>query len=399
MKSRFWAAGGAVMVLSTALVIGPMAFAASYTVQAGDTLGGIATQYGVSVASLESANGITNPTDLQIGEVLSIPSGGGSAAASSGSTYTVQAGDTLGGIAAQYGVSVASLQSANGITDPTALQIGQVLTIPSGGGVQASAAAPASGTYTVQAGDTLGGIASQYGVSVTALESVNGITNPAALQIGQVLTIPGLGQTASAPQLASRGGVDRQRYTVQAGNTLSGIAAQYGVSLASLESANGITNPAALQVGTALWIPGGTAATAPAQAKPVVAAAPVASGSLGERLVATAKRFLGVPYVYGGESPSGFDCSGLVQYVARLNGISVPRTSYSQFEVGTPVAENALQPGDLVFFNTDGGVSHVGIYVGGGSFISAMTWGQPVQYASLYNSYWSARYIGARAVG
>ena len=342
MKSRFWAAGGAVMVLSTALVIAPMAFAASYTVQAGDTLGGIATQYGVSVASLESANGITNPTDLQIG---------------------------------------------------------QVLTIPSGGGVQASATVASSGTYTVQAGDTLGGIAAQYGVSVASLESANGITDPTDLQIGQVLTIPGSGTAAPAAQLATRGGVDRQRYTVQLGNTLSGIAAQYGVSVASLESANGITDPATLQVGTALWIPSGTAASAPAQATPVVAAAPVASGTLGERLVATAKRFLGVPYVYGGESPSGFDCSGLVQYVARLNGIGLPRTSYSQFQVGTPVAESALQPGDLVFFDTGGGVSHVGIYVGGGSFISAMTWGQPVQYASLYNSYWAARYVGARAIG
>src|SRR5205085_409751 len=85
-------------------------------------------------------------------------------------------------------------------------------------------------------------------------------------------------------------------------------------------------------------------------------------------VVGVAMRYLGVPYVWGGSTPRGFDCSGLVMYVFAQVGVSLPHSSYAQYGMGTPVSMGELQPGDLVFF---AGASHVGIYIGGGQFIHA----------------------------
>ena len=122
------------------------------------------------------------------------------------------------------------------------------------------------------------------------------------------------------------------------------------------------------------------------------------NGVSAEAIIATAKQYIGVPYVWGGSTPSGFDCSGYIQYVFGKHGISLPRTSAQQYTVGVWVSKSNLRPGDLVFYNTSGsGVSHLGIYIGNGKFIHAST-SRGVMISEMSNSYWSARYYGARRI-
>lgn len=115
-------------------------------------------------------------------------------------------------------------------------------------------------------------------------------------------------------------------------------------------------------------------------------------------IVSTAKRYLGVKYVWGGTTPSGFDCSGFTQYVFAQHGISLPRVSRDQFNVGTSVSFSNLQPGDLVFFSLDQDkvIDHEGIYVGNGQFINAST-SKGVTIYSL-GQYWKSHYVGAKRV-
>ncbi len=127
-----------------------------------------------------------------------------------------------------------------------------------------------------------------------------------------------------------------------------------------------------------------------------IISAPATSGSgRGQAIVNSAKKYLGVPYVWGGTSPRGFDCSGLVQYVCRQNGISVPRVAASQRGAGRYVSRANLQPGDLVFFGNGGRVTHVGIYIGNGNMIHAPQTGDVVKVSSINSSYRVRRYAGA----
>jgi cell wall-associated NlpC family hydrolase len=120
------------------------------------------------------------------------------------------------------------------------------------------------------------------------------------------------------------------------------------------------------------------------------------TSSIAMSLTRSAMRFIGTPYVFGGTSPSGFDCSGYVQHVFAMLGISLPRTADAQYYAGKPTI-GGMQMGDLVFFQTyEPGPSHVGIYLGGGKFISSS--GHGVMVSSLSDSYWAARYIGAKRV-
>jgi cell wall-associated NlpC family hydrolase len=116
-------------------------------------------------------------------------------------------------------------------------------------------------------------------------------------------------------------------------------------------------------------------------------------------IVATAKRFLGIPYSWGGSSPyEGFDCSGLTIAVYKLNGLNLPRSSREQYKTGTPVKKSRLLKGDLVFFATSKGrkVTHVGIYVGNNKFIHAPGRNKHIRTDSLSETYFMKRYKGAR---
>jgi cell wall-associated NlpC family hydrolase len=109
--------------------------------------------------------------------------------------------------------------------------------------------------------------------------------------------------------------------------------------------------------------------------------------------VPIALRYLGVPYRWGGASPSGFDCSGFTMFVYAQIGISLPHSVSWQYSLGSPVGRSQLAPGDLVFFN---GLGHVGISIGGGSFVHAPHTGDVVKISSISDPWYASRWVGAR---
>jgi len=125
-------------------------------------------------------------------------------------------------------------------------------------------------------------------------------------------------------------------------------------------------------------------------------APPPPDGSKAAQVVAIAMEYLGVPYQWGGASPStGFDCSGLTSYVYAQIGVLLPHHAASQYQLGLPVSRDQLQPGDLVFFT---GLSHMGMYIGGGSFIHAPRTGDVVKISSLSDPYYVSGWVGAKRV-
>ncbi len=172
------------------------------------------------------------------------PSSRGTRPAPSGQ-YVVQQGDTLDAIATRVGIDASRLAAWNNLSDPDQVVVGQVLRLTA-----PPVPAPTrsmSATYVVQAGDTLASIADRLGVSTSSLAAANNLANPDSIIIGQVLSIPG-GSSRSATA---------KQYTVQPGDSLSGIADSFGVDLNRLISVNQITDPALIQPGMVLTIPSG----------------------------------------------------------------------------------------------------------------------------------------------
>lgn len=221
----------AITVLTMLTLFMPIAAAAPaldggvHVVQAGETLSGIAARYGVSVQALLTANNLTNPSLIYSGQRLVIPGASAQPAAGNGAVHVVQAGETLSGIAARYGVSTAALAQANNITNPSVIRSGQRLAIPGRGSpsvASASSAAPAGTVYVVKAGDSLGAIAGRYGITVSAIAAANGISNPSQIRVGQRLVIP-----AGSAQVVQGGGglsvtvsISQQRCRVYRGGQL-----------------------------------------------------------------------------------------------------------------------------------------------------------------------------------
>ena len=233
------------LVAASLVVTSPVAADVRVTVRAGDSLSLLSLEYGVSVSAIMAANGITNPDLLYMGQELVIP-GVGPSAATTSVVVTVEWGDSLSAIATDYGVSVSALMEANGIVNANAIFEGQELVVP---GVSGPLLPAGPAVVTVTSGDTLSEIAERYGVGLSALMSANSLTNADTIYIGQQLTIPGTGPppTTTLPPL---------RVTVVAGDNLSGIAATYGVTISAIVEANDLANPNLLTVGQELLIPG-----------------------------------------------------------------------------------------------------------------------------------------------
>lgn len=163
-----------------------MAASADYTVQPGDTLGAIASNFGVTVSDLAAANAIGNPDLIRPGQVLVV------ARTAGGGTHVVAPGETIAGIADQHGLDAATLASINGITNPSVIYVGTALRLSGPETPTVTAAAPSSAAvHVVASGDSLAALAASYGTSVSALVDANGIASPNLIRVGQQLTVPG----------------------------------------------------------------------------------------------------------------------------------------------------------------------------------------------------------------
>lgn len=209
---------------------------------------------------------------------------------------------------------------------------------------QSTASTTAAGTYTVQAGDTLGSIASSHGVSLDALFAANGLGYASVIYPGQSISLGG----SAAPQQYSAQSVPALAAPAQAAPAQAVLAS----TPATPGNSTGLSTQSAASI------------------------APRAASLPG--IVGTAMQGVGSGYVYGGTAYGAWDCSGFVQWAYAQQGINLPRTTWAQFAAMTPTSNP--QPGDLVSQN---GGSHVGIYLGGGQMVSALNPSQGTQVHSV----------------
>lgn len=251
-----------------------------YTVQSGDTLSGIALKFSTTSSKLAQLNSLSNPNLIYVGQRLLVNQGSDSNSSSSdqsssattnteasAASYTVKSGDTLSGIASQYNTTVNQIVSLNQLSNPNLIYVGQVLKLKNSQTTNSSSSSSSTaGTYTVKAGDTLSAIASRYSTSSSTLASLNSLSNPNLIYVGQVLKVSSNASISSSTNSSANSTVTTAAsYTVKAGDTLSAIAAKYGTTYQALASTNSISNPNDIYVGQVIKV-SATATAASSQA-------------------------------------------------------------------------------------------------------------------------------------
>lgn len=386
--------------------------ASTYQVKSGDSLWKVAQTHSLSVAKLKELNHLQSdlifpnqvlrvegtPQTVPVSNPIVQTPPTQPAQPVSGSTYRVVSGDSLSKIATQFKTTVSALQSANGLSG-TLIFVNQTLTIPGGTNAPVSSVTPVvtpppvstnagQSNYTVVSGDSLSRIGLQFKVSVQQLKDWNGLSSD-RIFVGQKLLINTSASPAPTTPVTPPSAPTTSEYTVVSGDSLSKIAVQFKTTIANLKALNNLSSDF-LSVGQKLKVQGTAIVTTPV-ANPTAPKPPVVTGTQAQKIVQIAQSFIGVPYVWGGSTPAGFDCSGFIHYVYKQAGISVPRTNSKGMDARSYYLDQP-QVGDLVFFaNTyTSGISHLGIYIGNNQFIHAGSKG--ITVTSLNDSYWKKHF-------
>ncbi len=403
----------AATVTVTVLLLLPLAPAAlaspqagsTHVVQPGETLWAIASAAGVDANALAALNNLTDSDTLIVGQSLTLPASAVAIATPAApvtatarpagpktsvlTAYTVQPGETVGVVARDFGITTDALVAANGLSDADHIGAGAVLKVPQ----------PAR-EHVVQDGESLRDVAAQEKVDLGSLVDFNGLADPDLVRPGQVVLVPVPGQVVAASvSLPGAPSTPVAAATAAASSTPTPTATTATTATtASPKPATTARTATPSPAATPAAAPARTAATATASpkpaAKPTPAAAPAVSG---DGLAAIAARFVGAPYVWGGTGLAGFDCSGFIFYVARQAGKPTPRGLMGEFNSGGHPSRDDLRAGDIVFFQNTyaAGLSHAGIYLGGGTFISAADEATGVVVSDLTSGYWASHWFGA----
>ncbi|GAM14772.1 C40 family peptidase [Mesobacillus selenatarsenatis] len=327
----------------------------------------------------------------------------------SADSYTVKKGDTLSRIAHTYKTTVIDLKKTNKLSSDL-IYVNQTLTVPGTTIVTKPVVAPAkpaantdaTSVYVVISGDTLGKIASQHKITLSDLMKWNNLSGH-LIYPGQKLKVSnGSSETTPAPITSQPAPVSnapktpaqpaataQSEYIIKSGDTLSGIGKQFGMSVHELKKLNNLQSDM-IYVGQKLLVSKKADSTPSA---PVQAPAKQPVPTVDSEVLAIAQDLIGVPYIWGGSTPEGFDCSGFIYYAFNKAGMKMGRYS-SEGYYSRSYYVNDPQPGDLVFFENTykPGISHMGIYLGNNEFIHASDNG--VVISSLDNSYYKKHFDG-----
>ena len=316
-------------------------------------------------------------------------------------TYVVAKGDTLIGIASKSGIRLSDLLRSNNLRLTSRILPGQELDISSSaGGTASSASTPTSSpavrvgeTYGVRWGDTLIGIARRHRVSLASLVEVNQMSTTSLIMPGMQLSLPSGATSTSispapAPAPAPPSSLSSATHVVRAGDTLSGIASRYQVSLASFVKVNQMSSTSLIMPGMQLSLPSGaTDKSGVSPAAPTSQQTITSSGSGATAVVNYALAQVGKPYRFFTKGPDAFDCSGLSLAAYQQIGIKLVHYSAWQARQGTSVdfRNQPIQPGDLIFQANRGSdtINHVGIAVTSTTWIHAVGTGIPVRVGPM----------------
>ncbi|MDO8746279.1 MAG: LysM peptidoglycan-binding domain-containing protein [Thermodesulfovibrionales bacterium] len=249
-----------------------------------------------------------------------------------------------------------------------------------------SAHANADVTYTIKKGDTLSRISKKLNVSAKEISSLNNLKKSSKLKIGQTLTVRKTG-----PMI----------YTVRKGDSINRIAKKFNIDAMELKDIN-LLGSDSLKPGQKLLLESEleietAKINLEEEIKNILESEEIAQMNAKDRLILFAKKFINIPYKFGGNSIMGIDCSAYVQRVYSLIGITIPRSARLQFKEGEIVDRDSLSIGDLVFFRTYASFpSHVGIYLGNDLFIHSPSKGKKVSIDSLKTPYYFKRFIGGK---